>query len=92
MLSPESSRPRRAVTGGMRTPFVVSSIRVAPAAGSEERDSVLPRIVIRGLPGQAAFISATVVSSIRFEKPHSLSYQATTLTSRPSMTRVSFES
>ena len=41
---------------------------------------------------QAAFISATVVSSIRFEKPHSLSYQATTLTSRPSMTRVSFES
>ena len=43
-------------------------------------------------PGQAAFISATVVSSIRFEKPHSLSYHATTLTRRPSMTRVSLES
>ena len=41
---------------------------------------------------QAAFISATVVSSIRFEKPHSLSYHATTLTSRASMTRVSLES
>ena len=41
----------------------------------------------------AAFIiNATVVSSIRFEKPHSLSYHATTLTSRPSMTRVSLES
>ena len=32
----------------------------------------------------AAAISATVVSSMRFEKPHSLSYQASTFTSRPS--------
>ena len=30
-----------------------------------------------------AFISATVVSSMRFEKPHSLSYQDDTLTRRP---------
>ena len=30
-----------------------------------------------------AFISATVVSSIRFEKPHSLSYQDETFTRRP---------
>ena len=30
-----------------------------------------------------AAISATVVSSIRLEKPHSLSYQLETLTSRP---------
>ena len=41
---------------------------------------------------QPAFISATVVSSIRFEKPHSLSYHAMTLTSRPSMTLVRLES
>ena len=32
---------------------------------------------------QAAFIQASVVSSIRLEKPHSLSYQAHTLTSVP---------
>ena len=38
-----------------------------------------------------ALISATVVSSIRFEKPHSLSYQLDTLTSRPD-TLVSVES
>src|SRR4051812_48772324 len=30
-----------------------------------------------------AFISATVVSSMRFEKPHSLSYHDETFTSRP---------
>ena len=30
-----------------------------------------------------AFISATVVSSMRFEKPHSLSYHDETLTRRP---------
>ena len=41
---------------------------------------------------QPAFTSATVVSSIRFENPHSLSYQATTLTKRPSMTLVRLES
>ena len=90
--SPESPCPRQAVTGGMCTPFVAPSVPVSPAVGGEGRDPVLPRIVIRGLPLQAAFINATVVSSIRFEKPHSLSYHATTLTSRPSMTRVSFES
>ena len=38
-----------------------------------------------------AFISATVVSSMRFEKPHSLSYHDDTLTSRPD-TLVSVES
>ena len=30
-----------------------------------------------------AFISATVVSSMRFEKPHSLSYHEDTFTRRP---------
>ena len=35
-----------------------------------------------------AFINATVVSSIRFENPHSLSYQATTLTRLPLITFV----
>ncbi len=33
--------------------------------------------------GHFAFISATVVSSMRLEKPHSLSYQLETFTSRP---------
>ncbi len=35
---------------------------------------------------------ASVVSSMRLEKPHSLSYQAHTLTSVPSMTLVSVAS
>ena len=38
-----------------------------------------------------AFINATVVSSMRFEKPHSLSYHDETLTRRPD-TLVSVES
>ncbi len=37
---------------------------------------------------QGAFISATVTSSMRLEKPHSLSYQLTTFTRRPSITLV----
>ncbi len=41
---------------------------------------------------QLAFINATVVSSIRLQKPHSLSYQLQTLTSLPSITRVKPES
>ena len=39
-----------------------------------------------------AFDQAIVVSSMRFEKPHSLSYQEHTLTSVPSVTRVSVAS
>ena len=35
-----------------------------------------------------AAISASVASSIRLEKPHSLSYQDSTFTSVPSITRV----
>ena len=38
---------------------------------------------------QGALISAMVVSSMRLEKPHSLSYHDTTFTKRPSMTFVS---
>ena len=36
--------------------------------------------------------NASVVSSMRFEKPHSLSYHAQTFTSLPSMTFVKLES
>ena len=43
-------------------------------------------------PGPQTFAKATVVSSIRFEKPHSLSYHAQTFTSLPSITFVSVES
>ncbi len=39
-------------------------------------------------PCHPSFPIATAVSAIRFEKPHSLSYQDTTRTSVPSMTRV----
>ena len=39
-----------------------------------------------------AFINATVVSSIRFENPHSLSYQEHTFTRVPSDTLVRVES
>jgi len=39
-------------------------------------------------PDYFAFNNATVMSSMRFEKPHSLSYQDSTLTSVPPMTRV----
>ena len=39
-----------------------------------------------------AFDQASVVSSMRLEKPHSLSYQAQTFTSVPSMTLVSVAS
>ena len=41
---------------------------------------------------RTAFDQAIVVSSMRFEKPHSLSYQEQTLTSVPSMTLVSVAS
>ena len=41
---------------------------------------------------QTAFDQATVVSSMRLEKPHSLSYQAQTFTSVPPTTLVSVAS
>jgi hypothetical protein len=46
---------------------------------------------LAGMQAYFAFISATVVSSMRFEKPHSLSYHDDTLTRRPD-TLVSVES
>ncbi len=42
----------------------------------------------RRCPCHPSFPIATAVSAIRLEKPHSLSYQDTTRTSVPSMTRV----
>ena len=58
------------------------------------QDSLVCRIkVIQGNEPNAhcypAFIRAMVVSSMRLENPHSLSYQATTFTVVPSMTLVS---
>ena len=38
---------------------------------------------IAALPAYFAFIRATAVSSMRLEKPHSLSYQLDTFTNRP---------
>src|SRR4249920_3459322 len=46
----------------------------------------VPRVTSHG--SYLAFINATVVSSIRLLKPHSLSYQAETFTSVPSTTLV----
>lgn len=47
-------------------------------------------IPLRALPLQMPYSAANtaVMSSMRLEKPHSLSYQASTLTSVPPMTRV----
>jgi hypothetical protein len=43
-------------------------------------------------PAQRALTIASVVSSMRLEKPHSLSYQDSTFTSVPPMTLVSVAS
>ena len=47
-----------------------------------------PMLNAKNLGCTHAFINAIVVSSMRFEKPHSLSYQEHTLTRVPSVTRV----
>ena len=47
---------------------------------------------VHGALPQEAFDHAIVVSSMRLLKPHSLSYHEHTLTSVPSVTRVSVES
>jgi hypothetical protein len=46
----------------------------------------------RALEAYFAFANASVMSSMRLEKPHSLSYHESTLTSVPCMTRVCVES
>jgi len=53
---------------------------------------ILVRHALEAHGGYFAFIRATATSSMRFEKPHSLSYQEQTLTSVPSATRVSVSS
>jgi hypothetical protein len=55
----------------------------------EDLDGALRRLrdATAELPYFARII-ASVMSSMRFEKPHSLSYQLSTLTSVPPMTRV----
>ncbi len=45
-----------------------------------------PACLLRATQGAA--ISASVISSMRLEKPHSLSYQLSTLTRVPPITRV----
>ena len=47
-----------------------------------------PIAVVSKAPDQISFASATAVSAMRFEKPHSLSYQDRTRTNVPSMTLV----
>src|ERR1700694_5322312 len=64
----------------------------SPAAPSLRATPACPPRRSRPKPHHFAFISATVASSMRLEKPHSLSYQAQTLTSVPSDTRVRPES
>jgi hypothetical protein len=73
-----------------------SAVLTAPdpnAASSKKkpRQTGLPQTTRQGRFYFAA-ISASVVSSMRFEKPHSLSYQAPTLTSVPPITCVSVAS
>src|SRR4026209_68920 len=66
--------------------------------GHREQRPVKSMAVVSLVPAAAnasayfAFITATVVSSIRLENPHSLSYQEHTFTNVPSETLVSVES
>src|SRR5690606_31849378 len=58
-----------------------------------DQDPLSSQVRVRHLQDlHDAFDQATVVSSMRLEKPHSLSYQASTLTSVPSITFVSVAS
>ena len=59
-------------------PHRIGNVTRQPAAASPRHDSL----------AYFAAIKASVVSSMRLEKPHSLSYQLSTLTIVPCMTRV----
>jgi hypothetical protein len=76
-----STRSNRAANWCFRETYAIAAaLTLATTCNKAARWAAL-------LPGSKndylAFISATVVSSIRLEKPHSLSYQLDTLTSRP---------
>ena len=60
-----------------------NTLRAAREPPDGAGHSVLTSVGARTAANYFAPISATVVSSMRFEKPHSLSYQEQTLTKRP---------
>ena len=78
------------------TPSLIGHVQVLayqhPLAGQILARHFVDVHALISAASQAAFDQARVVSSIRLEKPHSLSYQAHTLTSVPWMTLVSVAS
>ena len=91
-----AQRPSRRMADddGLTRPADVLGLRVIALTASRagtltcetcgyKKTAALRGRAVAGGGGYLAAISATVVSSILFEKPHSLSYQLETLTSRP---------
>src|SRR5690606_15288822 len=89
--SPTAIRTHGRATSRRRSPRSPARISLSSAAASAAASRLLirARASRRAASARAqlhrhfALTSATVVSSIRFEKPHSLSYQLLTLTRRP---------
>ena len=64
--------------------FVAQAASASSTANDAQRgDERLAECVTDGAAAYFADIRSTVASSIRLEKPHSLSYQLVTLTRRP---------
>src|SRR5262245_15090297 len=59
---------------------------------NQKADFLIHRVVLQNRVAQPSLPIATAVSTIRLEKPHSLSYQLSTRTSLPSITLVCFRS
>ncbi len=72
------------------TPLLTGTFRSSRIRTRLPRRSV--SVIRRTFILDEAFDHAMVVSSMRFEKPHSLSYQAQTFTRLPSITLVSVAS
>ncbi len=84
-----SAAPRGSARRSVTTPFAIGTLkssRISTRRSARSRSVI--RIAFIGL-FQPARDQASVVSSMRFENPHSLSYQAQTLTSVPPSTFVS---
>ena len=76
----------------LTTPPCMGTFKSSRISTRLSRRSRLDIFVIFKNGSQAAFDHANVVSSMRLENPHSLSYQAHTFTSVPSITLVSVAS
>jgi len=85
--------PPNEISNAHNPTYRIRFISVAPLAQSFEWFDPVPAAYLgrQGVHSSWAYfaaINATVMSSMRLEKPHSLSYQLSTFTSVPPMTRV----